>query len=140
MSGGEGGAFLLAQDYGKAWRVGAFCCLGTERAGHHADRPEEDRAEQEEQEGLGKQDCAEIAAGDDHGCAPQRKTACVGHYAISPAASSSSARAAASPAISTKASCRPARSIESDNMPAPPSISRFSSTSMPLSGTGKYQK
>jgi hypothetical protein len=41
--------------------------------------------------------------------------------------------------MATNASCSPARSIDSERIPASPSISARSSGSMPVSGSGKYQ-
>src|SRR5687768_10783594 len=95
----------------------------------HDDQEREEGAQQEQEEGARKHRGREIAAGDDEGGAHQ--------FPHSPGSSSSIARAAASPAIATNASCRPGRSIASVSMPALPSISALSSGSGPVSGSSK---
>ena len=126
----------------RARRPRSHCAA--DAAGQCADDDREQRAEQEEEEGAAEQDRGEIAPRDDEGRAPQRQ-ARLGGLARSSRAPRPGFRpraraAAASPAMATKASCRPARSIDSDRMPASPSISARSSGSIPLSGSGKCQK
>src|SRR6185437_7458397 len=89
------------------------------------------RREQEQDEGPGEDRGDEIPTGDHPGRFEQA------HHAASPRsywASASISRATLSPAMATKASWRPERSIDNSSMPAPPSISALSTGSMPAAG------
>src|SRR4029077_6364536 len=85
------------------------------------------RTKQEKQKGLRQDRGIEVAPGDDEGRAEKL------HHATGP--SPAIAAAALLPAMATKASCKPGRSIASVSMPAPPSINALSSGSGPPAGS-----
>src|SRR5690606_14883489 len=112
-------------------------------ASQSEDRDRKQGAEEEKEKCPAEQDRDEIAPRDDVGGLEERQSprSCAGHcghHAVG-SDSISSACAAASPAMATNASWSPARSIDSDRMPAPPSISACSRGSTPLSGSAKCQ-
>src|SRR5690606_28268445 len=127
--------------YTELWRHRHVLDPLPDAAGKNADDDRKERAEQEEEKRAAEQDRNEIAARDDIGGFEQRQATGFGYcgHAVR-SASAWRACAAASTAIATNASWRPARSIDSESMPASPSINARSSGSTPLSGSGKCQK
>src|SRR4029079_15301475 len=91
------------------------------------------RRDQEQDEGAGEDRGDEIAPGNHAGRFEQA------HHAASPSPASISSTTL-SPAIATKASWRPERSIDNSSMPAPPSISAVSTGSIPSAGWLTLQK
>ena len=102
---------------------------GKDAAGQHADHDHDQRSKQEQDKGFREYHGHEIAPRDDHHGA--KLVAHDAHRRFSSSLVSASARAAASPAIATKASCSPGRSIDKLSTPALPSISARSSGSTP---------
>ena len=102
-----------------AWLPGDLRADAAENA---AEQQREQGPEQEEQESLAQHRRGEVAAGDDEGGADQIASFAALLRVAHP-------RAAASPAMATKASCRPGRSMLRVSIPAPPSISALSSGS-----------
>src|SRR5205085_12422519 len=86
----------------------------------------EQGSEQEEDEGLGQDRRREVAAAYDEGRADEAHH-CTFSWPM--------AAAVPAPAIATKASCRPGRSMARVSIPAPPSIKALSSGSGPPSGS-----
>src|SRR5690242_7882648 len=105
------------------------CDVRADAAEHPAHQQREQRREQEEDEGLGQDGRGEIAASDDEGRADEAL-----HFTGS---CGPMAAAALFPAMATKASWSPGRSIASVSIPAAPSISALSRGSGPPSGSSK---
>jgi len=124
-----GGAVDDHRDHGLV--RGAILRVGRDAEEDH--EAEQQQWRQQEQDEEAREDRGDEIAPSDH---PGRFEQA---HAASPRSASSISRAAASPAMATKASCRPGRSTDNSSMPAPPSISALSNGSMPPFGTSKCQ-